>query len=63
MNAKRNPVWRKGNRNIFCPFYTECLDHVIKRTWEDWNCDDCRYKFNYENRPWVYLTVRDSIEY
>jgi hypothetical protein len=63
MNKERNPLWRKGNRNIFCPFYSECLDDAIEGSWEDWDCDDCRYKLNYENRPWVYLTVRESIEY
>jgi hypothetical protein len=63
MNKERNPHWRKGNRNISCPFYSECLDDAIKGSWEDWNCDGCRYKLNYENRPWVYLTVRESIEY
>jgi hypothetical protein len=63
MKTERNPLWRKGNRNISCPFYSECLDDAIKGSWEGWDCDDCPYKLNYENRPWVFLTVTDSIEY
>jgi hypothetical protein len=62
MNTERNPLRGKGSRNIFCPFYSECLDDAIKGLWESWDCDDCRYKLNYENKPWIYLTVRD-VEY
>ena len=63
MNTERNPLYRKGNRNVFCSFYSDCLDDAIKGSWEHWDCDDCRYKSNHENTPWVFLTVTDSIEY
>jgi hypothetical protein len=63
VNTERNPLWRKGNRNTACPYYSECLDDAIKRSWEGWDCCDCKHKLNYENRPWILLTVADSIEY
>jgi len=63
MNAERNPLSRKGNRNVPCPYYRECLDDAIKRSWEGWDCDECKHKCNDQNRPWIFLTVAESIEY
>jgi CheY-like chemotaxis protein len=62
-NAERNPVWRQGNRNIFCPLYRECLDDAIKGSWQDWDCGDCPHKLNHTNEPDPLLAVTRSIEY
>jgi hypothetical protein len=62
MTTERNPVWRQGNRNVFCPFYSECLDDAIKGSWKDWDCDDCQHKLNHKNQPDALLTVTRSIE-
>jgi hypothetical protein len=63
MNAKRHPVRKRGNRNIFCPFYRECLDDAIKGAWQDWDCEDCRHKLNHKNQPDCLLFVTSAIEY
>jgi hypothetical protein len=63
MNTERNPVRRRGNRNVFCPLYRECLDDAIKGSWQDWDCEDCRHKLNHKNEPDPLLAVRPSIEY
>lgn len=63
MNTERNPVRRRGNRNVFCPLYTECLDDAIKGSWQDWDCDDCPHKLNHKNEPDPLLAVTRSIEY
>jgi CheY-like chemotaxis protein len=63
MNTERNPVRRQGNRNIFCPLYRECLDDVIKGSWQDWDCDDCPHKLNHNNEPDPLLAVTRAIEY
>jgi CheY-like chemotaxis protein len=62
-NTERNPVWRQGNRNIFCPLYRECLDDAIKGSWQDWDCGDCPHKLNHTNEPDPLLAVTRSIEY
>jgi len=63
MNTERNPVQRRGNRNVFCPLYRECLDDAIKGSWQDWDCDDCPHKLNHKNEPDPLLSVARSIEY
>lgn len=63
MNTERNPVQRRGNRNVFCPLYRECLDDAIKGSWQGWDCDDCPHKLNHKNEPDPLLAVARSIEY
>jgi len=63
VNSKRNPVWRRGKRNVFCPLYRECLDDAIKGSWQDWDCGDCPHKLNNKNEPDPLLAVTRSIEY
>jgi hypothetical protein len=47
MKRTMNPRNREGERNIHCPFYRECLDLVIQRAWDNWDCVSCR---NFENK-------------
>jgi DNA-binding NtrC family response regulator len=61
--TERNPVRRRGNRNVFCALYRECLDDAIKGSWQYWDCDDCRHKLNHKNEPDPLLAVTRSIEY
>jgi hypothetical protein len=44
MNPKANPIAKHGERNIYCPYYDDCLDHAVKYCWEFWNCSTCPYK-------------------
>jgi hypothetical protein len=46
MEQNRNPIYTKGDRNVFCPYYSDCLDHAVKNHWEYWACLDCEYKPN-----------------
>jgi CheY-like chemotaxis protein len=62
-NTERNPVRRQGSRNVFCPFYTECLDDAIKGSWRDWDCGDCPHKLNHQNEPDPLLAVTQWVEY
>jgi hypothetical protein len=62
-NTERNPVRRQGSRNIFCPFYKECLDDAIKGSWQDWDCGDCPHKLNHKNEPDPLLAVTQWVEY
>jgi hypothetical protein len=39
-----NPVFKKGDRNLFCPHYCDCLDFAIFKSWDYWACFDCDHK-------------------
>ena len=45
-NDGPNPVLKKGDRNLFCPRYCECLDFAIMKSWDFWACFDCRHKMD-----------------
>ncbi len=42
----QNPIYKKGERNIFCPHYSNCLDHAIHKSWEFWACFECRHQMD-----------------
>ncbi len=44
MEPKANPVCKRGERNIFCPFYSDCLDHAVNQFWQHWSCTQCLYR-------------------
>jgi len=44
MKKRRKPVQSRGYRNVFCPYYINCLDHASKKHWEYWSCFHCRHK-------------------
>lgn len=39
-----SPSHKKGERNIFCPYYCTCLDYAISKSWDYWACFECRFK-------------------
>ncbi len=44
MDPKANPIRKRGERNIYCPFYSDCLDYVVKHFWQYWSCSQCPHK-------------------
>ena len=44
MEPKPNPVYKKGERNIYRPFYSDCLDHAVNQFWRHWSCSQCPYR-------------------
>ena len=44
MDQKANPVPRPGVRNIYCPFYNDCLDYAARCFWPTWDCSQCTHK-------------------
>jgi len=44
MDQKANPIHESGERNIFCPFYNDCLDYAVNGSWQAWNCSQCPHK-------------------
>ncbi len=44
MSFKANPTRKSGTRNIYCPYYDNCLDYSAKRNWQHWDCSQCSHK-------------------
>jgi len=61
--VKLNPSPNKGSRNVFCPYYSECLDRVIKNAWMSWHCHLCGERFNQGAKPELSLTVSHTVAY
>lgn len=63
MNPKCNPVRERGNRNVHCPYYGDCLDYAIENSWAYWGCGHCQYRSSQAARPEIRLTAADSVVY
>jgi hypothetical protein len=44
MNHNENPVNTRGDKNVFCPYYGNCLDYAVELHWEYWTCLHCEHK-------------------
>ena len=44
MSTNPNPINRKGERNPLCPLYRRCLDLAVSKSWNYWDCRECRLK-------------------
>jgi hypothetical protein len=42
MELTATPVRRTGERNLYCPYYSGCLDHAVQQNWGFWSCSQCR---------------------
>jgi hypothetical protein len=63
MKIRTNPTPRRGKRNIFCPFYSDCLSEVIRKQWSRWNCAKCEQQTNREAEPEIPLNINYSVAY
>lgn len=44
MEPIANPICKRGERNIYCPYYSDCLDYAVNHFWQHWSCSKCPYK-------------------
>jgi hypothetical protein len=63
MNPKCSPVHKRGNRNVLCPYYADCLDYAIERAWAYWRCADCQHRLTRGAAAETQLLAGDSIAY
>ena len=63
MNPRCNPIHRKGNRNVFCRYYGDCLDYIIEKSWRGWDCSGCRHRSNEGAKPEIRLKATETIYY
>lgn len=43
MHLETNPFERKGKRNVWCKYYSSCLDYAISHSWQHWYCGKCKH--------------------
>lgn len=60
MNQECRPTNKAGERNVLCPYYNDCLDHAIARSWKGWDCSSCEHKMNQQTITDFPLTSGDS---
>jgi hypothetical protein len=63
MEPKPNPICKRGERNIFCPFYSDCLDKAINQFWQCWTCSTCAYRKTKSIDEAEYSADGEEIEY
>ena len=63
MGMLRNPVKQKGDRNVLCSYYNHCLDNAVKKSWEDWDCGDCQFRWDQGARPELRFTADETVAY
>jgi hypothetical protein len=63
MDHKCRPAQRRGERNILCVHYNDCLDYVIRNAWESWDCGDCCHRHNQEARPEMRFVANEEVAY
>jgi hypothetical protein len=44
MDPEAQPTPIKGERNIHCPHYSDCLNYVVNHFWESWSCSECPHR-------------------
>ncbi|MEW6664435.1 MAG: hypothetical protein AB1512_04335 [Thermodesulfobacteriota bacterium] len=63
MNEKCRPARSQGDRNVFCPFYGECLDYAIQEAWESWECTHCAQRGDQTAAPELPWCVNHTVAY
>lgn len=63
MAKRRNPIKRRGDRNALCPFYGDCLDEAVLKSWDYWDCSGCEYRFSRDPSLDILNIVNDSMPY
>ena len=63
MKHSVNPVHDYGEKNIFCPHYSACLDHAVLKSWDSFMCDECVYRLTKERLKNVQILRHDDSPY
>jgi hypothetical protein len=63
MNPKCTPKGKRGERNILCTYYGDCLDCAIRSAWEYWSCSKCEFKEDEGSAPETRFHVNHAIPF
>lgn len=58
---ERSPLNHKGNRNVLCPHYSQCLDEAIARAWEFWECGSCENRLTQDLEVDIHFAANDPL--
>lgn len=59
----QKPIHTQGHKNVFCPYYRNCLDHAAKHHWEYWSCLKCQHKKKHDSITDVLLSPESDYPY
>jgi hypothetical protein len=63
MNEECQPARRHGERNVFCPFYGDCLDLAVQEAWKSWDCTQCPHRSDQRASPELPWCVNHTVAY
>ncbi len=63
MKKNQSPIHTAGHRNVFCPYYSDCLDHAAKSHWAYWSCLKCQHKQEQDSVTDVLLSPEGDYPY
>ena len=61
LGDESNPSRGRGKRNVFCAYYSGCLDHAVRDFWEGWHCSNCPHQTNRGAAPEITETVNHTV--
>ena len=59
----QKPIHAQGHKNVFCPYYRDCLDHAAKYHWGYWSCLECKHKQKQRSATDVLLSPEGDYPY
>lgn len=71
MYRKPNPIPKRGNRNLYCLHYRDCLNLAVRLQWDRFACTKCPLKLTtgIESKQWApsgdttpYFTLSPDIQ-
>lgn len=63
MKKHRPTKKNEGGRNLFCSHYNGCLDYVVKKSWDSWNCSKCDLRNRAGDKPFIGSASSEDIAY
>jgi len=61
MKKIRRPLNKKGDRNVLCPYYSDCLDEAVEKSWRYWDCRECSHKTRRDPTIGFHWSVNDGV--
>ena len=61
MKQNRRPLNKKGDRNALCPYYGDCLDEAVEKSWRYWDCCECTHKGRRDPTIGIQRSFNDAV--
>jgi len=63
MYQKPNPIPKRGNRNLYCSHYRECLNQAVSLGWNSFACIECYLELTPGIKPKPSMASGDTTPY